>query len=31
MPMHNPRKDDNYANNCNCRFQTQMATMRLQL
>ncbi len=26
MPMHSPRKEDNSTNNCNRRFQTEMAT-----
>ncbi len=26
MSIHNSRKEDNSANNCNCRFQTEMVT-----
>ncbi len=29
--MHNPCKDDNSVNNCNCRFPTEMATKRQNL
>ncbi len=28
-PIHNPRKEDNSANNSNCRFQTEIVTKRL--
>ncbi len=28
MPPHKPRKENNSVNNCNCRFQTEMATKR---
>ncbi len=31
MPTHNPRKENNSANNCNCRFQTEMTTKRQNL
>ncbi len=31
VPMHNPRKDDNSANNCNWRFQIEMETKRQDL
>ncbi len=29
--MHNPRKEHNSVNNCNYRFQTEMATKRQNL
>ncbi len=28
MQMHNPHKDDNSVNNCNCRFQTERQNLR---
>ncbi len=31
VPKHNPRKENNSACNCNCRFQTEMVTKRQNL
>ncbi len=31
VPEHNPHNEDNYTNNCNHRFQTEMETKRQNL